>query len=65
MLYVDTARIAREECSSPDLIVRMQGIVLLGAVLTMFGLIHSVDLAGGIYLPWQLSAGAQSMTTTS
>jgi len=30
-------------------------------VLTVFGLIHSVDPAGGIYLPWQLSAGAQSM----
>lgn len=40
---------------------RAASIVLLGAVLTVFGLIHSVDIAGGIYLPWQLDAGAQSM----
>lgn len=42
-------------------VARAAGIVLLGAVLTLFGLIHSVDPAGSIYLPWQLGAGAQSM----
>ncbi len=33
VLHVDTARIAREVTSSPDLVVRMQGIVLLGIFL--------------------------------
>lgn len=33
LLYLDTAKIAREECSTPDLIVRMQGIVLVGIFL--------------------------------
>ena len=33
VLFVDTARIAREECSVPDLIVRMQGVVLVGIFL--------------------------------
>ncbi|KRG69973.1 hypothetical protein [Pseudoxanthomonas dokdonensis] len=28
--------------------------LLLAALLTLFGLIHSVDPRGGIYLPWQL-----------
>lgn len=29
-------------------------ILLVGAALTLFGVIHSVALSGGIYLPWQL-----------
>jgi AGZA family xanthine/uracil permease-like MFS transporter len=29
-------------------------IVLLGGVLTAFGVIHSVQVSGGIYLPWTL-----------
>ena len=33
VLYVDTARIARDECSAPDLVVRMQGVVLVGIFL--------------------------------
>ncbi len=33
VLYLDTAKIAREVTSSPDLLVRMQGIVLLGIFL--------------------------------
>jgi len=33
VLFLDTAKIAREECSTPDLIVRMQGIVLVGIFL--------------------------------
>ncbi len=33
VLYLDTARIARQVSSSPDLVVRMQGIVLLGIFL--------------------------------
>lgn len=30
------------------------GILLLAAVLTLFGIVHSVDPRGGIYLPWTL-----------
>lgn len=33
VLYVDTVLIAREECSTPDLVVRMQGVVLVGIFL--------------------------------
>lgn len=33
VLYLDTARIARDECSTPDLVVRMQGVVLVGIFL--------------------------------
>lgn len=33
VLYIDTAKIGREVASSPDLVVRMQGIVLLGIFL--------------------------------
>jgi AGZA family xanthine/uracil permease-like MFS transporter len=40
---------------------RAAGIVLLGALLTSVGLIHSVTVAGGIYLPWRLDANAQGM----
>jgi len=29
-------------------------VLLLGAALSVFGVIHSVELSGGIYLPWQL-----------
>ena len=36
-------------------------ILLLGGVLTLFGLIHSVDPAGGVYLPWLLDAGARGL----
>ena len=33
ILYLDTAKIAREVSSSADLIIRMQGIILLGIFL--------------------------------
>ncbi|MFT4249204.1 MAG: hypothetical protein QM581_14425 [Pseudomonas sp.] len=33
---------------------RAAGVLLVGAVLTVFGFIHSVDPHGGIYLPWEL-----------
>jgi pyruvate-ferredoxin/flavodoxin oxidoreductase len=33
LFYLDAARIAREEASRPDLVTRMQGIVLLGVFL--------------------------------
>ena len=36
-------------------------IVLLGAALTLFGIIHSVDPNSSIYLPWTLDAGARSL----
>lgn len=36
-------------------------IVLLGAALTLFGVIHSVQLTGGIYLPWLLDAPARGI----
>ncbi len=29
--------------------------LLAGALLTLFGIIHSVDPGGGLYLPWKLS----------
>jgi len=37
------------------------GIVALGGVLTAFGLIHSVQPIGSVYLPWLLDAPAQSL----
>jgi adenine/guanine/hypoxanthine permease len=37
------------------------GILVIGAVLTVFGIIHSVELGGGVYLPWTLGGPAQSM----
>ncbi|WP_049623780.1 hypothetical protein [Frateuria defendens] len=36
-------------------------ILLLGAALTLFGIIHSVQLAGGVYLPWQLDAAPRQL----
>ncbi|MCD7097472.1 hypothetical protein [Stenotrophomonas sp. MMGLT7] len=33
---------------------RAAGFLLVAAGLTLFGLVHSVDPRGGIYLPWQL-----------
>ena len=36
-------------------------ILLLGGALTLFGLIHSVDQAGGVYLPWLLDAQARAL----
>ncbi|GAB3515113.1 SulP family inorganic anion transporter [Pseudoxanthomonas daejeonensis] len=33
---------------------RAAGVLLLGAALTLFGLVHSVDPRGGIYWPWTL-----------
>ncbi len=33
---------------------RAAGVLLVGAGLTLFGVIHSVDPRGGIYLPWAL-----------
>ena len=34
-------------------------ILLLGGALSLFGVIHSVELSGGIYLPWLLDAPLQ------
>ncbi|HEX7814728.1 hypothetical protein [Dyella sp.] len=36
-------------------------ILLLGALLTSCGLIHSVTLAGGVYVPWMLAAPERTM----
>ncbi|MHC1479244.1 hypothetical protein ACYJW8_03255 [Frateuria aurantia] len=36
-------------------------ILLLGALLTACGIIHSVLLSGGVYLPWSLPADMRSM----
>ena len=33
---------------------RAAAVLLLGAVLTLFGFVHSVDPRGGIYVPWAL-----------
>jgi len=35
-------------------LLRASGCLLVAALLTLFGLIHSVDPRGGIYLPWSL-----------
>jgi len=35
---------------------RAGAILLLGALLTVFGVIHSVEPSGGIYLPWLLES---------
>src|SRR5438445_8214765 len=40
---------------------RAMMIVVLGGVLTLFGIIHSVDPNGSIYLPWTLDAAARSL----
>ena len=40
---------------------RAAAILLLGALLTGFGIIHSVEPAGGIYLPWQIDAPARAL----
>ncbi len=38
---------------------RACGFLLVAALLTLFGLIHSVDPRGGIYLPWELEGLAR------
>lgn len=40
---------------------KASGIVAIGAVLTAFGIIHSVEPIGPVYLPWLLDAGARSV----
>ena len=37
------------------------GIVALGAALTAFGIIHSVEPIGSVYLPWVLDPGARAL----
>ena len=41
--------------------LRAAGISVLAAVLTLFGVIHSVDPAGSLYVPWTLDAAARAM----
>lgn len=41
--------------------LRAAAILVLGAGLTAFGVMHSVELAGGVYLPWRLDAAARGM----
>jgi adenine/guanine/hypoxanthine permease len=36
-------------------------VLLVGAVLTLFGVIHSVEPSGGLYLPWTLTGAARSL----
>jgi len=40
---------------------RAAGIILLGGALTLFGIIHSVEPAGGLYLPWTLDPVSQAI----
>ena len=40
---------------------RAAGILLSGAALSLFGIIHSVDLAGGIYVPWTLDEASRQL----
>ena len=42
-------------------IARAAAIVLLGAALALFGVIHSADPAGAIYLPWNLGPAARAL----
>lgn len=37
------------------------GIVALGAVLTAFGVIHSVQPIGAVYLPWLLDPASRTL----
>jgi AGZA family xanthine/uracil permease-like MFS transporter len=37
------------------------GIVAIGAVLTAFGIIHSVEPIGSVYLPWVLDPSARAL----
>ena len=37
------------------------GIVAIGAVLTAFGIIHSVEPIGSVYLPWLLDPAARAL----
>jgi AGZA family xanthine/uracil permease-like MFS transporter len=34
--------------------LRAAGILLIGGALSVFGIIHSVQLSGGVYLAWSL-----------
>ena len=38
------------------------GVLLLGAAFTAFGVMHSTDPRGGIYLPWNLEGLRASIT---
>jgi len=40
---------------------RAAAIIVLGAALTAFGIIHSVDPDGSIYLPWRLAEAARAL----
>jgi len=40
-------------------LVRAAAICLLAAALTLFGIVHSVDPDGSVYLPWLLASNAQ------
>jgi AGZA family xanthine/uracil permease-like MFS transporter len=40
---------------------KASGIVAIGAVLTAFGIIHSVEPIGPVYLPWLLDAGPRGV----
>lgn len=40
---------------------RAAGILLSGAALSLFGIIHSVELTGGIYVPWTLGEASRQL----
>ena len=40
---------------------RAAWILLLGGALSLFGIIHSVQLAGGVYLPWLLDDASREL----
>jgi adenine/guanine/hypoxanthine permease len=42
-------------------VLRAAGIVLIGAGLTAFGIIHSVEPGGGVYLPWLLEGSLREV----
>jgi len=42
-------------------LARASGILLLGAAMTAFGVIHSVEPSGGVYLPWLLDEASRAV----
>jgi AGZA family xanthine/uracil permease-like MFS transporter len=39
---------------------RAAGVLALAAALTLFGVVHSVHPAGGLYVPWSLDAAPRA-----
>jgi len=53
----DVNQLAKENIADPVGAVSP----MLGAALTAFGVIHSVEPSGGVYLPWQLDDASRTV----